>query len=143
MSILLLDEEAKDDVSVNKLHGILVQDEASLNEMESRISQFIQRSEKEEGILYCVQCHYSTPRLSHLKEHIENHLEDFLHPCKHCQQTFKTRKRRRHHIDKAHLNKVRKSRKQIKIGEWQCDNCMFNTHNKSYLENHMGSCHLS
>jgi len=50
----------------------------------------------------CAQCHFTSKVRSTVKEHIETHIEGFLHQCPYCVKTCKTRNALRVHVIRGH-----------------------------------------
>ena len=71
------------------------------------------------GELYSCQhanCAYRTPKLSHLKEHLQYHTKTRPFTCNVCNQTF---------MSKSHLLRHRK--KHINLDNLQCQHCDYST----------------
>ena len=50
----------------------------------------------------CPLCQYKSNKLSHLKEHVEIHIEGLSYSCQQCEKTFRSKHSLRKHSYKSH-----------------------------------------
>ena len=68
-------------------HGGKVACLTDMDEFDEKIQQLM---EKRDGRYHCKACDYSTPRISHMKEHVEKHIDGLSYPCQFCDKTFRS-----------------------------------------------------
>ena len=59
-----------------------------MSEVGSKVEELI---EKREGKQYCMVCDYSTWKTSHIKDHVEVHINGLAYSCQFCDKTFRSR----------------------------------------------------
>jgi len=69
--------------------------------LEERIEFLLIKTES--GIWECKQCNFSAKGKSHVKEHIETHIEGFKQTCNLCSRIFKNRATLRSHLKKCSM----------------------------------------
>jgi len=69
--------------------------------LEERIKFLLIKTES--GIWECKQCNFSAKGKSHVKEHIETHIEGFKQTCNLCSRIFKNRATLRSHLKKCSM----------------------------------------
>jgi len=72
--------------------------------LEERIESLLMKTES--GIWECKQCNLSAKRKSHVKEHVETHIEGFEQNCYLCSRIFKNRATLRTHFRKCSTKKA-------------------------------------
>ena len=72
---------------------------SDMAEVEEKIEQLIERRD---GRHYCKACEYSAQHKSHIKEHVEIHIDGLSYPCQFCGKTFRSRNSLRRHLYNFH-----------------------------------------
>ena len=57
---------------------------------------------KREGRYHCTVCNYNSRQTTHLREHVEIHVEGLSYPCQFCRKVLRTQSSHRMHINKYH-----------------------------------------
>ena len=57
---------------------------------------------KIDGVWSCMECHYTTGKISHIKYHIENHVEGLIYTCNFCNDEFRSKNILTLHKNKFH-----------------------------------------
>ena len=70
-----------------------------MSEVGTKIEELIERRE---GMHYCRLCDYSSWKISHIKEHVEVHIEGLAYSCQFCDNTFRSRNILRKHLFASH-----------------------------------------
>jgi len=70
----------------------------SFTEYDEKVSELVGKSEL--GWI-CTVCPYKGKSKSHVREHVEAHIEGYSHECKYCDKTFSMKRTLRHHIRKC------------------------------------------
>ena len=70
-----------------------------MTELDEKIQQLM---EKIDGISHCKACDYSSRNRTHVKEHVERHIEGLSYPCQFCDKTFRSRNTLRVHYHSYH-----------------------------------------
>ena len=70
-----------------------------MTELDEKIQQLM---EKIDGIFHCKACNYSSRNRTHVKEHVERHIEGLSYPCQFCDKTFRSRNSLRVHYHSYH-----------------------------------------
>ena len=70
-----------------------------MTELDEKIQQLM---EKIDGIFHCKACNYSSRNKTHVKEHVERHIEGLSFSCQFCDKTFRSRNTLRVHYHSYH-----------------------------------------
>ena len=54
-----------------------------------------------DGFFVCNECRYGSKSESHVREHVEMHIEGFAHKCPNCHRTFSKRSSFKFHLNKC------------------------------------------
>ena len=65
-----------------------------MSEVDDKIQQLL---EKRDGRHCCTVCDYSSLQRTHVKEHVELHIEGLYYPCQFCDKTFRSKNVSRRH----------------------------------------------
>ena len=57
---------------------------------------------KREGRYHCTVCNYNSRQTTHLREHVEIHVEGLSYPCQVCRKVLRTQSTHRMHMNKYH-----------------------------------------
>ena len=68
-------------------------------ELEEKLNSI---TELRDGLWTCLNCGKEDKMRFHLRRHAETHITDFLHACKQCTKTFKTRAALKQHMNSYH-----------------------------------------
>ena len=90
------------DVKTNQVRSGHCEKVVSLTDMTEVDEKIQQLMEKRDGRHYCKACDYTGSKISHMKEHVEIHIEGLTYPCKFCDKTFRSRKSLRKHLYNIH-----------------------------------------
>ena len=63
----------------------------TINDMSEADDKIQQLTEKRDGRHFCTVCDYSSLNRTHLKEHVELHIEGLYYPCQLCQKVSQTK----------------------------------------------------
>ena len=74
----------------------------SVDEIERQCKQYVTR---ENGVLGCTSCGYVTTVNTHMREHVEKHIEGLTYSCLWCDKIGKSKKNIRTHIFRNHSTK--------------------------------------
>ena len=73
---------------------------------------------KREGRYHCTVCNYNSRQTTHLREHVEIHVEGLSYPCHFCRKVLRTQSTHRMHLNKYHkLKTVRKLTSNVGLSE--------------------------
>lgn len=90
---------------------------------------------KHEGFKYmCDQCEYTGPTSESLRLHFKVKHEGFRHNCEHCSFTATSKKAVTQHMEAEHPS-------ALMNGDFQCDQCEFNTDSSVSLKCHISAVH--
>ena len=70
----------------------------SFTEYDEKVSELVGKSEL--GWI-CTVCPYKGKFNSHVREHVEAHIEGYSHECKYCDKSFSMKRTLRHHVRKC------------------------------------------
>ena len=70
-----------------------------MSEADGKINELVERID---GGYYCKVCEYSSGSSSHVKEHVQRHIEGLSYNCKFCEKNFDLKYKLRSHIRLQH-----------------------------------------
>ena len=80
-------------------HGEKVVSLTDMAEVDEKIQQLM---ETRDGIFHCKACVYSSRQSTHMKEHVERHIDGLSYPCQFCDKTFRYKNSLRKHLYNFH-----------------------------------------
>ena len=111
--LLSSDDSDGDDVkSVKTLGNDVFKDEATDDVDDLVDNEILKKMETIKGdngkkMWKCTECGRSDRSKSHIRSHVEKHLEGFSHKCEFCEKEFRTRNARNSHKYLTHTEKVK------------------------------------